>query len=348
MALSPRMGHGSLKLQACEHPLCVHGHAVRIHCDAPELNWPIHHCLGEFHTPDWPDGFSPIPGTLAPYDESVVMRHLSPDAVAIATGDELTEIYEHNERFWLVDDRWGLCELNLLKGEWNSWILRNPRVNNLEVVDAAVLWPMAQLLGLRGLSLVPGVSICRDGFGVLILSPVGLSGELADLIDAGWQVVGQRWTALQEDSGRVAMRSMPGAVERVNGRQLASAPGALRDWVDLLAENPAARANHSFVDAVVLIDAARRATASMKPIKGSMAIPAVKRAWPIFEVRPQSSGQQITTRLAAECTVFEGRLSRRSSDFVEAINSIASTRMPKPAKLQPQLMPLRQREQIPA
>lgn len=337
------------KLQSCEHRLCVHGLAVQIRCEMPVMNWPIHHALGEFATPVWPEGFVPIPGSIQTYEESVVLRHLSPSAVPVASGDDLVELYEDRERFWLVDDRWGLCQINLLRGEWTSWVLPQPRLSGVEVVDAAVLWPLAQLLQPRGLTLLPAVSLTRSGFGAMIISPFGIEPELSALIDAGWKIIGQRWTGVQDDEGQMAMLRMPGAVERTaSGRIRGATDEAISGLVDLTAETPDAMAHHSFCDAVILVDAARRGSVSAKPVRGGGVAAAIRKAWPVFELHGQPRAQNLPARLAAECTVYEAQLSRKAEQFVMAMDKIASMRVPRPARLTPQLIPQQQARPIPA
>ena len=113
-------------LASCKHQFSVHGLVVSVACKVPTLNIGIDAALGEFTVDDWPDGFSPIAGSIQPYDQNVVLRHLSPTATALPTADSAMEIYEEGERFWIIDDRWGLAEMNLLKGQWQSWILPHP------------------------------------------------------------------------------------------------------------------------------------------------------------------------------------------------------------------------------
>lgn len=343
------MLEAALKFAPCQHRLSVHGHAVQIDCEVAAMNWPAHHALGEFATPDWPDGFTPVPGSIQPYDESVVMRHLSPDASAIATGDELTELYGHGERFWLVDDRWGLCEINFLKGEWRSWIVPDARLSGVAMTDSAVLWPLAQLLQNKGLTLLPAVSICRGGFGAMIISPFGVEPELSALIGSGWRIIGQRWTALREDEGRIAMLHMPGAVERSSGaRQRNGSIEPVNGLIDLTAKNADANQHHAFCDAVIVVDAARRGSVSVKPMKGSNVVANLRRAWPIFELRSQPRIEQMPARLAAECSIYEAQFSRRADDFVMAMDQVSASRIARPRRMQMQILPARLPRQIPA
>jgi len=338
------------KLTPCDHRLSVHGLAVEVQCEVPALNWPIHRALGEFATPDWPDGFVPVPGQVQPYDESVVMRHLSPAAVAVASADDLMEIYEHEERFWLVDDRWGICEINLLKGNWQSWIVPQPTISPDAVVESAILWPLAQLLRPRGVTLVPAASVSREGFGALIISPFTIEPELTALAAAGWRVIGQRWTALREEDERISLLRMPGRVERVAGPRFRGTGEHAVDWVDLTEEYPEALSHHGFCDAVIVAEPGRRGSASSKAVKGAGVAALLKRAWPIFDLHVPSRQTYMPLRLAAQCAVVEAQLSRRASDFVNMLDRV---RLSKPmvaprGKVQPQIMPLRQPKQIPA
>lgn len=325
------------RLEPCDHRLCLHGHAVQVLCDVPSLNWPIHHAFGEFATPDWPDGFAPVAGHVAPYEQDVVMRHLSPHAVAVAT-DDLTEIYEHEGRFWVVDDRWGLAEINLLKGCWQSWVLPRPALATWQVAEAAVTWPMAQLLRQKGLALIPAASVATGGFGVLILSPFGIEPELTALVSAGWRVVGQRWTALREEDGRISMLRLPGRVERLTGLRYRSTGGEAGvaqqpTWVDLSQERPGSSAHHAFCDAVVVVDPARRATAGARAARGSGVTASIRKSWPMIDLHAGGGGAalHLPARLAAGCAVLEAQLSRRPGDFVAILEKLRLSHPVAPA-----------------
>ncbi len=224
-------------LDSCKHQLAVHGLAVELACDVPALNIPIHKALGEFAVAEFPDGFTPAVGILRAYEESVVLRHLSPTAKPVAAMGSTMELYEEDERFWLIDDRWGLTEMNLLKGQFQSWILPRPAIDPEMIVQDAVLWPLAQLLRGKGLSLVPGISVARDGWGMLIISPFNMEPELTAMVRSGYKIVGQQWTAMREEDEHVAMLQMPGEVQRLPGPQLKA--GSIEQhssWVDLTAE----------------------------------------------------------------------------------------------------------------
>src|SRR5687768_6042276 len=129
----------------------VHGSAVEVDCAVEAVGAQLDRLLEPFAVGGWPEGFAPAAGTVRPYEQAEVLRHLSPNARPMANAPQLMEIYEEGERFWLVDYRWGMAEVNLLKGQWRSWILPQPKLDPLRCAEMAVLWPMAQLLRARGL-----------------------------------------------------------------------------------------------------------------------------------------------------------------------------------------------------
>jgi hypothetical protein len=141
----------------------VHGCAVGLSSAVSALAPQVDHLLRDFRVKQWPPRVVPVSGTVWPYEQSHVLKHLSPTARRVPTHCELLELYEDEERFWLVDDRWGIAEINLLKGQWRSWVLPNPAIDATRVAEMAVLWPMAQLLRARGLYLLPAASVAFCG-----------------------------------------------------------------------------------------------------------------------------------------------------------------------------------------
>ena len=77
-----------------------------------------------------------------PFDGAQVQRHLSTAAVRFpcSAGPTADLFYDpvDAERFWLVDDRWGIAELNLLRGRWRAWVLPRPGV---DATTVAVVLP---------------------------------------------------------------------------------------------------------------------------------------------------------------------------------------------------------------
>ncbi len=295
-----------------------------LRCEVPALQPSIDHFAQPFLVDELPDGFVPVEGHIHRYVPEEVNRHLSPTAVVYPVEGNRMEIYCEDERFWLVDDRWGLAELNLVKGSFHAWILDRPTTDSYRVFESAVLWPMAQLTRVRGLSLVPGVSVARADWGMLLINPFGIEQELSALIHAGFKVIGQRWTALREEDGRVSMLHVPGLVERGGPPRVRSGATATdgADWLDLTRDHPGVTQNHAFCDSVVLIEPGRRPIAWTRPVGEGNAFAALRRAWPILELHPQRRHGRIIPQLAAQTRVSEMRLSRNAEDILARLDSL--------------------------
>jgi hypothetical protein len=250
----------------------VHGLAVELLNDVPSLAPQIRHWLGPFAAEHLPDGIACTNGQVRVYDPAEVMRHLSPSAVPVATPGQLLELYQEGERFWLVDDRWGLCEINVLKSSWRSWILPRPTLDPVRVAEMAVLWPMAQLLRPKGLFLLPAAAAARGGFAVLILSPLNMEGELRTLIHAGYNIIAQRWVAVREEGGKIELLQMPGEIERESSPRLRDASlGPASRWVDLTSEHCGIAQGHAFCNAVLVVEPGRRPAAHVTEVAAQRA-----------------------------------------------------------------------------
>src|SRR3954469_9446025 len=103
--------------------LAVHGLAVQLRCDLPAVAEPLEHYTETFKVPAFPQGFSAVTGAIRCYEQREVLKCLSPTARRGAGTPDFLELYEEQERFWVIDERWGLCEINLLKSTWRSWLL---------------------------------------------------------------------------------------------------------------------------------------------------------------------------------------------------------------------------------
>src|SRR5947207_268908 len=182
------------------------------------------------------------------------------------------ESYQRGPRFWAIDQRWGMAHIDLHSGSWQSWILNSPQLDPVRCAERAGLWPLAQILRFKGLCLVPAVSIAKDGFGMLIIAPTRIDTELTALAQAGWKLIGQRWTALREEEGKISLLRMPGRVERSVPPQRPGAPLISPGWTDLTAELPFTRQHHAFCQAVILASPGRRDRATLKPIRPADAV----------------------------------------------------------------------------
>lgn len=291
----------------------------------PLLETALSRALGEFAITDGQVTTSvttPVEGTLKPYEKDEVLRHLSQSAVCVSSPRDPMELYQDEERFWLIDDRWGLAEMNLLKGQFRAWILPEAALDAHRVIENAIVWPLAQLLRGRGLYLMPAAGFVRAEVGLLILSPFGIEPELTALLRSGFRIVGQRWTALRDEDGRVTMLHLPGRVERHRSPRLRSvATDPNGEWIDLESEFCGSAATHGAVTHVLLIEPGRRPTPMLRHIPKSNALPALRRAWPIAELHPHRVNGQFPAKLSRRCEVFAARLSQRSQDLLELLDA---------------------------
>lgn len=298
----------------------LHGVALQVRCALPWLGAQIDQMLGGFEEEEWPAGFSPVMGLIEGYDQETVATHLSPAAVPLSNGrgsNHTMEVYQEQERFWVVDDRWGMAELNMLKGQWRSWLLPRPSIEPELCLEAAVLWPLAQLMRGRGLHLLPAVSLVRDDWGVLIFSPCTIEPELRAMISAGFKVIGQRWSALREEEGRVGMLYLPGEVERLLIQRGGSLPPS--KWTDLEREYCGIRRNHGFCQTVLMIEPGRRARANLKDMALGSSVLRLRQAWPIFELHPQRPTSRLAVKLARTCRCWDVQLSTEPRDLLDLL-----------------------------
>jgi hypothetical protein len=268
-------------------------------------------------------------GSVLPYQEEEVLRHLSPTAVPISGHEDLIELYQERERFWMVDERWGLAAMNLLRGQFRSWVLPRVSFSAPELVEGAVLWPLAQLLRGKGLHLLPAISVVRDGWAALVLCPFNMEPELTALVRSGYRVIGQRWTALrQHGTTRVELLHMPGQVARMN------AGARALEWVDLTSEYCGVEQHRALCDAVVMIEPGRRPQANITELDETAAAPMLRTAWPIPELHPQRRHGQMAAKLARTCRCATVRLSRNPQDLMDLLMRL---RRPYAARVQVQL-----------
>jgi hypothetical protein len=311
-----------MRTSATQRKLAVHGPVIELECAVPAIDQAIEALLGCFVVPGWPEGFCPVVGSIRPYDTAEVTRCISPTARHLARAGDLMDIYEEGERYWLVDDRWGLAEINLLRNQWRSWIVPELKIDAIRAAEFAILWPLAQLIRRRGVHLIPAASAVRDGFAALVLCPFGIEPELSAMISAGYRVIGQRWTALREEDGRVALLHMPGRVERWVMPRLRSTASESSGWLDLMDEHDAAWQNHAFCDAVLIAEAGRRPKAHLREVAAAESSHVLRRIWPMVELHPTGRQSQIAARLAQTCRCGELQLSRNPKDLLALLNTL--------------------------
>lgn len=301
--------------------LVVHGHAVELACEVSAVERLLPKWLGLFDALAWPEKVVPARGQVVPFAQEDVLRHVSPNAVACYYPEQLLDIYREGEQYWLVDDRWGICHLNLLKRTWTSWVIEHPRIDNVHLLEAAVMWPLAQMLRSKGLHLVPAAAVARDGFALLLISNVNLMRELQALARSGFKIVGQRWVALREEDGRIGMLQMPGVVENILGDDHETGLCRATSYTDLLDTFLGAGIHHAFCDAAILVNAGRRGEPSLTRLEGDDAIGAVRRRWPIVELHPVRA-QGLSYRLAHVCPVHTLQLGRDPLATVDLLGKL--------------------------
>jgi len=280
----------------------IHGIAVVLQSHVPALQPQVDALLAPFSSASDGPAASALVGTLRPYSQAEVLRHLSPSAVRLAVPGKLIEAYRDGERTWIVDDRWGMLEMNVLQGTWRSWLLPRPAIPPARCAERAVLRPLAELLRPRGLTLLPAAALARDGWGVLLISSFNIAAEMAALVNAGYRVIGQRWTALREvrhGAGRVEMLHIPSRIE-------SRIPGVTQ-----------ARA---LCDAVALIQPGRRAVARAVQLQPEQAFDALRRGWPIVELH--RSRADLPRRLAQGCRCIELHLSHQPEDILGLLETL--------------------------
>jgi len=305
--------------------LSVHGLPVSLISEAPALEAEVRRVLWPFEVESSTSAVGITSGVIRRYDQTEVLRCLSPSAIPVATPGMSIELYQEGERFWLVDDRWGLCELNVMKGTWRSWVLPRPTLDLFRVMEMAVIWPMAQLLRPRGLYLIPAASAARSGSGVLILSPMNLEAELRTLIRAGYNLIGQRWSALRETAdGGVELLAFPGQIEREASSRLREGESSevASRWVDLTAEHCGVEQSSAPCNAVAVIEPSRRPSAHVAEVITQRAADLLRRAWPIAELHPFRKHGQLSLKLSQKARCGQVQLSRRPEDFLVMLETV--------------------------
>ncbi len=239
----------------------------------------------------------PITGSVRAYDEDEVLKHVSTVANRVPNTrpgmSPVIELYQDEERFWLVDDQWGMAEVNLLKKSWRSWVLPHPTADLQRCAEWTVMWPLAQLLSGPGLAVLPAISIQKDGWGAIIFSPFKMDGELAALSRDGFEVIAQSWHCLQEEQGQVQIFThSKGDEVRQSSR----------------------------CNAVIMVESGRRAVSRVDELPGHLALEALQRHWPIAALH--RSRRQVLLTLAANARCCSVQLARQPEDLLKLIRSL--------------------------
>lgn len=311
---------------------CIHGLAVEVCCETLTLAGEVDRILEPFIVDALPGGFV-TSGSIRPYVEREVLRHLSTKASRVPQIDPWLELFRDGERFWIIDERWGMCEINFLRGQWRSWVLDRPRAELLHQVEGAVLWPMAQLLRSRRLHLIPAVGVARGGWGVLILSSFDIAAEVEHLAQNGYRIVGQRWVAVREEDGRIELLHVPGVVQRTQEPRMRGwGAGSMANWMDLTKEVPGSHQFHAFCDAVVVVEPGRRSDPHLTELTVAESIEALRQMWPMLDIHPTRRSTQLRNKVAQMCRCEQVQLSRLRGDLLAVLESMRATLTMRPER----------------
>jgi hypothetical protein len=254
-------------------------------------------------------------GIVKPYDGPEVLRNVTASASAVARVDDLAELFCADERFWLVDERWGMCQINLLKRQWRAWLLPSPSVDLFRQLEGTVLWPLGQLLKMRGLELIPAVSIQKEDWGALILCPWDLEPEIQRLEVDGYRVVARDWSILRARGNGVELLGMPALRAAISARRSSES--------GLLDRAAQARLGAGVeCQAVFVVEPGRRAVTRGRTLSVADAPAAVRRAWPLVELPPdRRRAGSCAGILARQSRCVSVQLSKQEADFVYLVES---------------------------
>jgi hypothetical protein len=305
-----------------------------VRCAVPELSARIEQDLEPLAAAAWPAGTSPVCGTIAPYCVDEVQRHLPGQAALVGQTEHGAEIYRADERFWIIDDDRGIVEINSIRNTWRSWVVGEhgwSPASQSAPLEYAVIWPAAQLLRNRELFIVPALSLSREGWGMLVLCPFGLDNDVQPLLNAGFRLVGPRWTALREEDGQLSLLHLPGTVRQTCSNARRSLPTRIQSIgtkpqripLDDAGLTTTAIAQHqSFCDAVLIVEPTRRPVPQLRGVPAAHAPAAMRRAWPMTELHPHRRQGRLPALLARHCQVFEAQLTPDPKHLLRFANAM--------------------------
>jgi hypothetical protein len=239
-------------------------------------------------------------GVIKPFDAAEVLRSVDPTAQPVGRASDFADVFGSGERFWVVGDHWGICQINLLKRQWRAWLLPRPAADLHRCIAAAVLWPLAQLLKTRGLELIRATSIEKQGWGALVLCLWEITPEIRGLESQGYRIVAWDWSVLRPRNGKVQLLCFP-ALENPRLPQLA-APLECRT--------------------VFVVEPNRRAVTRGRTLAASESAVVLRRAWPIGELPPNRKRPAgAAAILARHCRCVLVQLCKREVDFVQLVES---------------------------
>ena len=157
-------------------PFPFTGLLATLDCHVPRLQGRLDWLLGEFRNPDVSAGgrqvkSNYVAGSIAPFDLELATQRAPSVLAAGHRGDELVTLFQDGEHFWMLDERWGLCQVDLLRAPGGAGCCRGHASTRCDAAELAALWPLAQLLRGRGVHLVPAASIARGNWARCYCAP---------------------------------------------------------------------------------------------------------------------------------------------------------------------------------
>ncbi len=282
------------------YPLLLHGQPIQLTIFPTAFDQTVTNLTLPFVSDDAIHRGGVLHGTVGPFKYDDIARRVSPVARLVAQLDEMTHLYALDERYWLVDERWGMCEINLLKRCWQSWVVPRPSIDPTAGAQAAIWWPLAALLRGRRVELIPALSVERDGWGALIFAPYSMDGELPALLNAGFKIIGRRWSVLCGTTGAIKLGHFPAA--------------------DSSRAQPWEAVRKTACRAIFIIEPGRWPRAKIRaPLDAGAAL---RRVWPMIDL---SSGRrrvvETTNHLARQCRCLSIQLSSYKSDLALVVRN---------------------------
>jgi hypothetical protein len=174
-----------------------------------------------------------------------------------------------------------------------------------------------------------------------MLCPFDAGPELSILIRAGFRIIGQRWTALRDPrygatpapirlgGEEVELLRMPGWVDRPK-HALRAVPPPPQRVMDLSLEHCGASTPRAACEAVLIVEAARRARASIRRISdGEEAMQLLRAAWPATEVQTERRSNPLAVRLGQRCAIYSIALSRDAHDIAHLLSAMIESPRPR-------------------
>ena len=266
---------------------------------------------------------------LEPFAGEDVLRGLSSWAQPLHMPAAM-DLYQHGERFWAIDERWGIARMDLLRGTVRTWLTAAAQLNPQRSAEMGLLWPLAQLVRMRGLHLLPAAAAQRDGAGVLILAGHDLEAEMASLVGAGWRIIGTRWSALRPADRGADLLHMPGTLMPSDSpRKWSSDVRLSSPWRDYLIASGACWHDRAPCRYVVIAGRAWMGPARIRPVREPATLSALRRAWPIEQLHPATKTSALPALLARSCRVFAAELDGRDSSLALLLDAMdAAARRP--------------------